>query len=94
MAEQTQIGIAVGVHLFSCFLSGLMVGNMRQIVEDTCPIINKINPAALISDSFYSIATYDSLNRYFQNIGTLILWAIVFVSGGFFMTRRRKYASL
>ena len=94
MAEQTQTGIAVGVHLFSCFLSGLMVGNMRQIVEDTCPIINKINPAALISDSFYSIATYDSLDRYFQNIGTLILWAIVFVAGGFFMTRRRKYASL
>lgn len=94
MEEHTRIGIAVAIHMFGCFLSGLMIGNMRQIVEDTCPIINKINPAALISDSFYSIATYDSLNRYFQNIGTLTLWAILFVTIGFFMTRRRKYASL
>lgn len=94
MAEQVSIGIAVAVHLFSCFLSGLMVGNMRQIVEDTIPVVNKINPAALISDSFYSLATYDSFNRYIQNIGSLVLWAVVFTLGGFFMTRRRKYASL
>lgn len=94
MEKGTKEGIVFAIHLFCCFLSGLMVGNMRQVVEDFCPLVNKINPAALISDSFYSLATYDSLNRYAQNIATLFLWAVIFIMGGFFMTRRKKYASL
>lgn len=94
MQKEMREGIIFAFQLFCCFLSGLMVGDMRQIMEDSCPIINKINPAALISDSFYSLVTYDSLNRYAQNIGTLFLWAAVFIIGGFFMTRRKKYASL
>lgn len=94
MQKETREGIIFALQLFCCFLSGLMVGNMRQIVEDFCPFINKINPAALISDSFYALVTYDGLDRYAQNIGTLFLWSAVFIIGGFFMTRRKKYANL
>lgn len=51
--------LVVVVPLFSCFLAGLMVGNMKTIIENNVPIINRINPAALISDAFYFLNVYD-----------------------------------
>lgn len=80
--------------MFGCFLSGLMVGSMRIIVEQVCPIVNRINPAALISDSLYSLANYENLGRYYTDILTLCVLAILFTLGGFLFTRRKKYASL
>ena len=34
------------------FLSGLMNNTMKDLVEKNMPVINRINPAALISDAF------------------------------------------
>lgn len=94
MSEGTKIGIILGVDMTLCFLSGLMVGSMRIIVDMVFPIFNRINPAALIADSFYSLATFDSFTRYTQNILTLLLFVAFFCIGGFLLTRRKKYASL
>ncbi|MBR3645956.1 MAG: ABC transporter permease [Lachnospiraceae bacterium] len=80
--------------MFCCFLSGLMVGSMRIIIQEFCPIINKINPASLISDSFYSLANYENLSRYYLDIISLIVLSVLFTLGGFLFTRRKKYASL
>lgn len=77
-----------------CFMSGLMVGNMKLIIETFCPILNRINPAVLISDSFYSLSVYNTYDRYTKNIITLTIMIIVFTLGGFLLTRRKKYASL
>lgn len=93
-SENTKESITWAVTMTGCFLSGLMVGNMRIIVEMYCPIINRINPAALISDCFYALATFSTFDRYIQDILTLTLLMILFISGGFFFTRRKKYASL
>ena len=86
--------LGIGIIMFSCFLSGLMIGSMRIIIEEACPVINKVNPAALISDSLYSLANYDDLGRYYQDITTLLVLAVIFTIGGFLLTRRKKYASI
>lgn len=93
-SENLKFGILLSVTMTGSFLSGLMIGNMRILVETYCPIINRINPAALITDSFYSLAIYDSLDRYFRNIATLIVFSILFTIGGFLITRRKKYADI
>ena len=87
-------GMVFAVTMPLCFLSGLMVGNMRIIVDSVFPLFNKINPAALISDSFYCLSMYESYTRFTQNIITLVLYSVVFTVGGFLITRRAKYASL
>ena len=87
-------GIVISVTMICCFLSGLMVGNMRYLVALVCPVFNKINPAALIADSFYSLSMFDSLERYSCNIITLLIMSTGFCIGGFLLTRRKKYASL
>ncbi len=94
MTEGFKVGILMGVTMTCCFLSGLMVGNMRPLVEKYCPIVNRINPAALISDCFYSLNIYDTYDRLNQNLITLLIISGVFIVGGFLMTRRQKYASI
>lgn len=94
LSDNTKFGILLSVTMVGSFLSGLMVGSMRILVETFCPVINKINPSALITDMFYSLAIYDTLDRYIRNMVTLILFSILFTVGGFLMTRRKKYANI
>lgn len=93
-SEGGKTGIMFAVVMPMCFLSGLMMGTMRMVVEKHVPILNRINPAALISDSFYSLNNYDSLTRYTGNILTLLLMTVLFLVISILVTRRKTYASL
>ena len=77
-----------------CFLSGLMIGDMRMRVEEVCPLINKINPAVLVSDSFVSLNQFGDMDRYMNNVITMIVMAIVSIIAGLLLGRRKQYASL
>jgi ABC-2 type transport system permease protein len=71
-----------------------MLGNMKTVIEQNATIINKINPAALISDLFYCLNIYDDYKRYTEKFVTLLILSVIFTIGGFLLTRRKKYASL
>ena len=94
MSEGTKNAIAVGVSMTCCFFSGLMVGTMRAFIENKVPVLNRINPTALISDSFYCLANFDTYTRYGRNMVSLCVVTVLFLAGGFLLTRRRQYASL
>lgn len=94
MSENMKTAILMAVSMFCSFLSGLMVGDMRIRVEEICPLLNRINPAAVITDCFYSLSIYDTYNRFTTNVVTLIITTILFIGIGIFITRREKYASL
>lgn len=94
LGEGIKIGIMVAVTMVCSFLSGLMVGNMRSIVESICPLINDINPAVLISDSFLTLNIYGTTERYVQNLLLLLLFSAAFLCIGCFKIRRKTYASL
>lgn len=92
--KETSFGFLIAVIMICCFLSGLMIGNMRILVEETCPLINRINPSALISDALYATIIYPSNERFFVNIASLLLISLVCCLGGFALVRRKKYASI
>ncbi len=92
--ESTKIGIVLSVSLGSSFLSGLMIGGIKGLIEENCPIINRINPASLISDAFYSVAIYQDSDRYFRDVVTMAVLAAVFLGGSFLMVRRVRYDSI
>lgn len=94
MSENVKGAIATSVSMFCCFLSGLMVGNMKSIVEEKCPIVNRLNPAALTSDLFYCLTIYDDYTRYIEKAVSLIIISLVFITGGFLLTRRKTYENL
>lgn len=87
-------GMVFAVTMPLCFLSGLMMGDMPIIIQNNCPILNKINPATLISDSFYSLAIYENFGRFSRDIIILVAFIIIFGFTGFLITRRQKYANL
>lgn len=89
-----KVGLSFAITMPLCFLSGLMVANMKGFVYNACPIVNKINPAALISDCFYQLENYNSTQYYWNSMLAIACMTIVFVVLGLFMTRRTKYANL
>lgn len=92
--KDTKGGIFFAIIMPMCFLSGLMIGNMRIIVDNYAPIINKINPAALISDNFYCLSIFEGHQRYTTNIISLLILSFLFTGIGIALTRRSKYASI
>ncbi|MCR5195534.1 MAG: ABC transporter permease [Pseudobutyrivibrio sp.] len=76
------------------FFSGLMWDQIKQLIQYKCPIINKINPAALITDSLFIRATYGRTDTYIQNIIIMLSMIVgcLFISS--ICLRRRKYVSL
>lgn len=94
MGENAKVAAATTISMISCFLSGLMVGEMKALVAEKAPWFNKINPAAVISDTFYCLNIYDDYRRYTEKIITMLIMTVIFAAGGFLLTRRRKYASL
>jgi ABC-2 type transport system permease protein len=93
-AERSKMAIILAITMVECFLSGLMVQGMKNIVEHHMPILNRINPAALIVDAFYSLNIYDTYGRYFQNMASMLVIAVLLCVGSFLAIRRERYASL
>lgn len=92
--ENTSMGILTVSSLFLCFLSGLMMQNMKYIVEQYAPVINLINPAALLSDAFYCLTVYDNYSRYTRNMVSLLIISAIFCIVSGFVLRRKRYASI
>ena len=92
--ENAKTGILIALTMFWCYLSGMMGITMKYVVDKNVPIINKINPASMITDGFYSLYYYDRLDRYWFNIASLLIFALILVIISFFSLRRQKYDSI
>lgn len=84
--------ILIGVSLGLCFLSGLMYPGMRLLIEHNAPVINRINPAALIVDSLYSLDAYGVDARFYADITLLTGIGVIFATLSVIALRRKKYA--
>lgn len=93
-SEAKKNAILSAITLILCFFSGLMVGNMKAVVEKSFPLFNRINPASLISEMYYCLTIYDNDARYLRCLYSLLIITAVFTTGGIIMTRRKSYASL
>lgn len=94
LKESMQIGILTIVSLISSFFSGLMIVDMKMIVQKYAPWFAKLNPATLIQDSLYSLLIYDNHNRYFENMIILTVMTVILCTTSIIMTRRTTYANL
>jgi len=92
--ENKKIAVMLCASLASSFLSGLMVGGIKGLIEEYCPIVNRLNPASLISDAFYSIAIYQDAGRYTRNLVTMAILSATFLTGSFLIMRRVRYDSI
>ena len=92
--ENVKIGIIIAVTMLGCFLSGMMGITMKYIIDTNLPIVNKINPASMITDGFYSLYYYDTLDRYYFNIISLLVFSLIMIIVSYTSLRRQKFESL
>lgn len=93
-SANVKISFLIIITMICCFFSGLMVQNMHAVIEERCPVLNRINPAALLADCFHTLNIYDVCQRYFNRIFTLLFISAIFIIGGFLILRRKTYANL
>ncbi|MBR4361448.1 MAG: ABC transporter permease [Ruminococcus sp.] len=94
MKQGAKVGLCMTVSMVMCFLSGLMLGNMKMIMIEKAPWFNNINPAALVADSISSLNLYSSYDVYITKLVTMLVISVIFYVLGLLMIRRRKHASL
>ncbi|MCR5788851.1 MAG: ABC transporter permease [Lachnospiraceae bacterium] len=89
-----KIGITMAIVMTLSFMSGLMISQMHAVFELYAPIVNDLNPAAIIVDALYYLNMDATLDRFLGKIFFMVVYSVVFVFLGFLLTRRRKYANL
>ncbi len=92
--ENTKTGILIAITMLGCFLSGMMGITMKYVVDKNVPIINKLNPASMITDGFYSLYYYNTLDRYWFNIVSLFIFSGIMILISYISLRRQKYDSI
>lgn len=92
--EGIKFGITIGVTLTSAFLAGMMMGDTKDIIEHTCPIVNRLNPAAVLSDAYYCLGIYENPARLARCLAILGVMSVVLFTAAFLGIRRERYESI
>ncbi|MBO4394796.1 MAG: ABC transporter permease [Eubacterium sp.] len=94
LSESAKSGIMMAVNMSLCFMSGLMIDSIRAIFSVQIPIVNALNPVAVVTDAMYYLNMDSDLSRYFGKLLTMGGFTVLFIVLGILFTRRKKYASL
>lgn len=92
--EGAKTGILISITMLWCFLSGMTGVSIKYIVDKTVPILNIVNPANMITDGLYSLYYYTSLDRYYFNIISLLIFSCLMIFISLKELRRQKYDSI
>jgi len=94
LSENGKQGICIIIGMVLSIMADLVAVGIKYAIECNMPIINRINPAALIVDSFYALNIYDTYDRYIRNMATLGTMTVVLIVISALILRRNKYASV
>lgn len=92
--ENTKTGILISLTMLASFLSGMMGITMKYVIDKNIPILNMINPAAMITDGFYALYYYGFESRYIFNILSLLIFSLIMLLASSISLRRKKYDSI
>lgn len=93
-AANTKVGLILAITMFGCFLAGMMGITMKYLVDTNLPLLNRLNPANLITDGLYSLYYYNTFDRYWGNIITLVIISLVMISISVYSLRKEQYDRL
>ena len=88
--EGVKFGIVIAVSMACSVLAGLTGVSLKYVVDSNFPIINKINPAAMITDGLYALY-YEDISRFNYNMISLIIFVVVLVFISVVSLMRKKY---
>ena len=83
-----------GLGVLLSFLSGMMSVDVKYAIDTNFPIINKLNPAALITDNFYNSFAGKDLMASYTNLGIMLVMTLIFGYIAFRKLRTATYDSV
>lgn len=92
--ENVKVGIIIAFTMLGSFLSGMMGITMKYIIDTNVPLVNKLNPVNMITDGFYSLYYYDTYNRFYFNVISLLIFSLIMIVLSALSLRRQKYDSI
>ena len=92
--ENARTGVVTAVTMLGCFFAGMMGVTMKYMIDKNIPFLNLINPANMITDGFYALYYYDTLDRYWFNICSLLVLSFILIIIAYILMRRKKYDSI
>lgn len=92
--ENAKTGILIAITMLWSTLSGMMGITTKYVIDKNIPILNILNPANMITDAFYSLYYYDTLNRFYSNIISLLVFSLIMIIISYESLRRQKYDSI
>ena len=92
--EDNKDGILTGFTMIGCFFAGMMGPQMKYLIDSSVPILNKLNPSAIITDGYYALSTYGPNERFFFDIISLLIFSAVLSMVSIMILRRQKYDNL
>lgn len=91
--EDTKFGIIIAISMACSVLAGLTGVSLKYVIDSNLPFLNKINPAAMITDGLYALY-YNDISRFNYNVLSLIIFVIIVIIISIFSLRRKKYDSI
>ena len=92
--DNVKSSIILSITMVGSFLAGMMGITMKYVVDTNAPIINKINPVSIITDGLYSLYYYPTLDRYWFDITSLLVFSGLLILISAIQLRRQKYDSI
>lgn len=86
--------ISIMVTMFLSFLSGLMSPNIKVLIDKNIPILSKLNPIAIITNSLYKINLLENTKDLTQGMVLLIVYSLILMSISYMFLRRNQYDSI
>ncbi len=93
-SRDSKLGIIIAYTMFCTFFAGMFGMTMKYIVDTNFPIFNMVNPSSLITDALYSLYYYTSMNRFWTDIFSLLIYSLILIVASMAFLRRQKYDSI
>lgn len=92
--ENAKTVIMLAITMAGSFLSGMMGITMKYTVDTTFPVLNRINPVGMITDGLYALYYYDTFDRFYFDLVSLLIFSMIIIGISALVMRRTRYDSL
>lgn len=92
--EKAAVGASIALPLILAAATGMMSRDLRLIVMEKLPWLNRINPVALVHDGLYYLNYYPTKALFYRTLLELCLCAVGLLILIFVLTRRAEYENL
>lgn len=92
--ENMKIGVLIGLTMMGSVMAGMMGGGVRYMIDQSVPLMNKVNPVALITDGFYNLFYHPGFEGFWLDVLLLLGVSVLLLGASLLVLRRQRYDSL